>query len=86
MARSASARRSRLATQARDESRMNRWPCDWLMDHGYDEDGERVLRECGASSREVGAGWECEAGHRHLGIEAELAPFGPEWQRELAER
>lgn len=62
------------------------WPCSWLIAQGRDEDGEEIIVECGATTHIVGAGWRCDAGHQHLGIEVELAPFGPEWQREQRER
>jgi hypothetical protein len=48
------------------------WACTWLVDHGYTEDGDPILRDCGAPSRvlvtEDGAerGYECDAGHSHV--------------------
>jgi hypothetical protein len=65
------------------------WACDWLVEAGIDEDGERIVRECGAPTRytdEDAGAFACQAGHRHAGIEAELAPWGLEWQREQIER
>lgn len=62
------------------------WPCSGLVDHGFTEDGDPVILPCDAPAYEVGAGWRCIAGHEHLGIEVEWAPFGPEWQRDQAER
>lgn len=62
------------------------WSCSWLIDHGYSEDGDPIILECGATAHEVGVGWTCANGHEHLGIEIEWAPFGPEWQRDQLER
>jgi hypothetical protein len=61
------------------------WPCGWLVHRGHDEDGTPVVDECGGEAREVGEGWACEAGHEHLGLEAELGPMRREWEREQAE-
>lgn len=63
------------------------WACDWLVQlGGRDEFGNIDVVECGAAAHEVGAGWACAAGHRHLGIERDLAPWGPAWEREQYER
>lgn len=43
------------------------WECSWLVDIGYTEDGDRVIRDCGApaAERADGSGWDCQAGHEH---------------------
>jgi hypothetical protein len=64
--------------------------CTWLVEFWRDtEDGlEHVIRNCGAPAIETyeGRGFQCEAGHEHIPIEIAFQPFGPEWQREQAER
>ena len=63
-------------------------PCTWLVET-YNEwsEGEVVVVECGAHVTLLGGGgYRCDNGHEHLGIEAELAPFGPEWEREQQDR
>jgi hypothetical protein len=47
------------------------FPCSWLEDRGYDEDGGKVILECGAGGYETPRGWECEAGHEHVTLEAQ---------------
>ena len=61
------------------EEAHERWPCTWLVEvpSGHPEpdsyaDTVRIV-ECGHTARPVGAGWECEAGHRYRGIEVEWA-------------
>lgn len=41
------------------------WPCDWLVDHGYDEDGSPLVLPCGAHAWETEHGVRCERGHEH---------------------
>ena len=66
--------------------------CHWLIEVGRDEDGEMIVRECGAPCVTIefegvyGTGFRCEAGHHMEPLEIELAPFGPEWEREREER
>jgi hypothetical protein len=42
------------------------WPCSWLIVVGRDEDGEEIIRECGAESWDDDRGWQCAAGHSHV--------------------
>lgn len=39
--------------------------CGWLIEDGYTEDGDRVVRECGARAVEFINGFACLAGHDH---------------------
>lgn len=49
-------------------------PCDWLMDTGrYDEDGQKVIRECAHPSWVDERGWRCAAGHEHVTAEIRYA-------------
>jgi hypothetical protein len=57
------------------------FPCTWMVAGGYSEDGsrfvvggrtedgEQIIRDCGATSWETPRGWECEAGHSHVTAE-----------------
>lgn len=41
--------------------------CSWLVDHGYNEDGDPIILECDAPFTALDDdGWECEAGHQHF--------------------
>lgn len=64
-------------------------PCSWQVVVAHNEDdGTPVIGECEALTRLIfdGAGWECENGHRHEGIERELGAYGREWEREQYDR
>lgn len=40
--------------------------CTWLVEDGYDEDGELIVLDCGAPLTRLDAdGWECAHGHYH---------------------
>jgi hypothetical protein len=47
-----------------------------------------MIVECGAevTLTHDDQGWRCVNGHEHIPIEIALAPFGPEWEREQADR
>lgn len=61
-------------------------------DEWYPESPEDLytIVECGARVQALTddpeGPWRCAGGHQFLGMEVELAPYGPEWQREQAER
>lgn len=40
-------------------------PCNWLVQGGYTEDGDRPVYECGASAIIFDNGFACTAGHEH---------------------
>lgn len=42
------------------------WPCGWLVVTGRDEDGDEIIRECGAESCGDDRGYGCMAGHSHV--------------------
>lgn len=44
----------------------NVWPCNWLCEAGYDEDGGRIIRECGALCVGFDNGVACANGHSHF--------------------
>lgn len=46
---------------------LTTWECNWLVDHGISEDGERIIIDCGAlaTERADGTGWDCAHGHEH---------------------
>lgn len=46
------------------------WPCDWLYEAGWNEDGERIIRECGAESWTTPTGYTCANGHEHVSARA----------------
>ena len=48
-------------------------PCDWLVKVGRDEDGQEVIRDCGANTIVTDRGWGCEAGHGHTFAEVRHA-------------
>jgi hypothetical protein len=76
------------------------WPCTWLVERMpewrrpvdendlIDDPPEVQIVPCGAPAHETheGRGWACEAGHEHVPIEIDLAPFGPAWEREQEAR
>jgi hypothetical protein len=47
------------------------WRCEWLVRAGRTEDGDEIIRECGAESWEMpgGRGYECACGHSHVNAE-----------------
>lgn len=69
--------------------------CPWLVDGGLRPEAtnadDRFISACGARMRAL-PGWDtvgaytCANGHSHLGLEAELGPYGAEWEREQADR
>lgn len=87
-----------MATDWRPVNPADLHPCTWLVeripptrpyDPENDEDPpEPQVVECGAPAWTTygGRGWRCDAGHEHLPIEIELAPFGPAWEREQEAR
>lgn len=55
--------------------------CGWLVRHGWLDDGEPVIGECGATpTNKRGL---CAA-HDTGGFEVDCAPYGPAWQDERA--
>lgn len=52
-------------------------PCTWLVErHGFDDDtGERweIIVDCGAAAVHDDRGFECEAGHSHVGADVAYA-------------
>jgi hypothetical protein len=50
----------------------NTFPCPWLVDRGYNEDGESVITECEALAWGSDRGFECEAGHGHVYAEVRV--------------
>lgn len=46
-------------------------PCDWLVQRGYNEDGEPIILDCGAAAWADDWGWHCEAGHEHASLETQ---------------
>lgn len=57
--------------------------CGWLIQVGYCEDGEPIIRECGGGPLHPSDGL-CSAHTRGMSLEDYLAPFGPAWQEEYA--
>lgn len=51
------------------------WKCTWLVRAGHTEDGDEIIRECGAASTELpdDRGYTCEAGHSHIYCEVRAA-------------
>lgn len=47
--------------------------CGWLVEGPMTEDGERPIEECGAHVTSSDRGWECEAGHDYVSMEARHA-------------
>lgn len=47
------------------------WPCGWAYQAFFE--GEAYTAFCGAPAHPWKAGWACEAGHFHRGIEIEWA-------------
>ena len=46
-----------------------------------------TIVECGAPvTVDSDGAYGCTNGHRHAGLEAELGPYGLEWEREQSER
>lgn len=43
----------------------NLFTCNWLYEAGYSEDGDMIVRECGAVAVEFDNGFACTAGHDH---------------------
>lgn len=42
-------------------------PCTWLIDTlQYDEDGQKIIRDCGHPAWSDERGWRCAAGHEHV--------------------
>lgn len=58
--------------------------CDAWVTNAGDECGARIRRHPDYPTRSDAT--LCDNGHDRLPIEIELAPGGPAWQRELAER
>jgi hypothetical protein len=42
------------------------WPCGWLVAHAATT-GETIVTQCEAPARQTDTGWQCEAGHEHVG-------------------
>lgn len=42
------------------------WACGWLVVVGRNEDGEEIIRECGAESWSDDRGYQCAFGHSHV--------------------
>ena len=83
-----------------DQGRATVARCSWLC-RGPSDNPEPdceadcwMLVECGAKVRvhpgypdaPLGDATLCDAGHDHLCCSIDLAPYGPAWQREQAER
>ncbi len=47
--------------------------CPWLVQRGWDEDGQQVIAECGAAAWEHPRGFACEAGHEHIDAQTRAA-------------
>lgn len=60
-----------------------REPCGWVVPQGYNEDGP-VFGPCGAHVEFSARGWECEAGHEYVSMEARHAE-GWEYAEEYGE-
>lgn len=45
--------------------------CDWLVDRGITEDGERWITDCGAEAAYDDDHFRCAAGHEHTSMEAQ---------------
>lgn len=69
--------------------------CSWLVEGELRPEAthrdDRFVFACGARMRAL-PGWDtvgaytCDDGHSHLGIEAEMGPYGAEWEREQLDR
>lgn len=56
----------KVATIVRPGNEQTLWACSWLINTGWNEDGEEVIQECGSACVGMDNGFACEDGHRHF--------------------